>query len=73
MKTYVIRCEKTQIGYFSFKCRSINEAKAQAKYQMAVNPKQTIQFDKCEEVKIPKPYIIDEDYKQLEKDWLEEK
>ena len=74
MKTYSIRVEKTQVGYYSIKCKSLEEAESQAKYQMAVNPKETMQFDKCEEVKMPKVQIIDRDYLEItDKDWLEEK
>ena len=74
MKTYMIRVEKTQVGYYSIKCKSLEEAKEQAKYQMAVNPKETVQFDKCEEVTLPKVYVVDRDYLEItDKDWLEEK
>tara|TARA_R110002153_G_scaffold8388_2_gene36090 strand:+ start:1593 stop:1817 length:225 start_codon:yes stop_codon:yes gene_type:complete len=74
MKTYTIRVEKTQVGYYSIKCKSLEEAKAQAKYQMSVNPKETMQFDKCEEVTLPKVHIVDRDYLEItDKDWLEEK
>ena len=62
MKTYTIRVEKTQVGYYTFKCKSLEEAEAQAKYQMAVNPKETTQFAKCEEVKMPKVHIVDRDF-----------
>ncbi len=62
MKIYNIRCEKTQIGYYSVECKSLEEAKAQAEYQMAVNPQSTINLDKCEEVAMPpKSMIIDTD------------
>jgi len=74
MKTYMIRVEKTQVGYYNIKCKSLDEAKAQAEYQMAVNPKETMQFDKCEEVTLPKVHIVDRDYLEItDKDWLEEK
>jgi len=74
MKTYTIRVEKTQVGYYNIKCKSLKEAESQAKYQMAVNPKETMQFDKCEEVTMPKVHIVDRDYLEItDKDWLEEK
>ena len=74
MKTYTIRVEKTQVGYYNIKCKSLEEAESQAKYQMAVNPKETMQFDKCEEVTLPKVHIVDRDYLEItDKDWLEEK
>ena len=31
MKTYMIRVEKTQVGYYNIKCKSLEEAEAQAK------------------------------------------
>ena len=71
MKTYTIRVEKTQVGYYNIKCKSLEEAESQAKYQMAVNPKETMQFDKCEEVKMPKVQIVDRDYLEItDKDCL---
>ena len=72
MKTYTIRVEKTQVGYYTFKSKSLEEAEAQAKYQMAVNPKETMQFAKCEEVTLPKVNIIDRDYLEITgKAWAE--
>jgi hypothetical protein len=63
MKTYNIRCEKTQIGYYNVQCKSLEEAKTQAEYQMAVNPQSTIKLDKCEEVVMPpESMVIDQDY-----------
>jgi hypothetical protein len=74
MKTYMIRVEKTQIGYYNIKCKSLDEAKAQSEYQMAVNPKETVEFIKCEEVTLPKVQIVNEGYEELtSKDWLEER
>jgi len=74
METYMIRVEKTQVGYYNIKCKSIDEAESQAKYQMAVNPKETIEFVKCEEVALPKVQIVDQSYQEItDKDWLEEK
>jgi hypothetical protein len=70
----MIRVEKTQVGYYNIKCKSIDEAESQAKYQMAVNPKETIEFVKCEEVALPKVQIVDQSYQEItDKDWLEEK
>lgn len=72
MKTYTIRYEKTQVGYYTFKCKSLEEAEAQAKYQMAVNPKETIESGKCEEVTLPKIHTIDRDYLEITgKAWAE--
>jgi len=72
MKTYTIRYEKTQVGYYTFKCKSLEEAEAQAKYQMAVNPKETIESDKCEEVTLPKIQTIGRDYLEITgKAWAE--
>ncbi len=72
MKTYMIRVEKTQVGYYSIKCKSLEEAESQAKYQMAVNPKETMQFDKCEQVKLPKVHVVDKDYLEITgKAWAE--
>jgi|TARA_Y100000361_G_C11146946_1_gene338614 hypothetical protein len=63
MKTYRIRVEKTQVGYYSVECKSLEEAKAQGEYQMFMNPHETMQFNKCEEVRLPKEtMIIDQDY-----------
>tara|TARA_R110002020_G_scaffold221523_2_gene429579 strand:+ start:561 stop:785 length:225 start_codon:yes stop_codon:yes gene_type:complete len=63
MKTYTIRVEKTQVGYYNVQCKSLEEAKAQAEYQMTVNSQMTIHFDKCEEINLPKEsMIIDQDY-----------
>jgi len=74
MQNYTIRVEKTQVGYYNIKCKSLDEAKAQAEYQIAVNPKETIQFIKCEEVKLPNVQVVDQSYQEItDKDWLEEK
>ena len=72
MKTYSIRVEKTQVGYYSIKCKSLEEAQEQAKYQMAVNPKETMQFVKCEEVTLPKTHVVDKEYLEITgKAWAE--
>lgn len=74
METYMIRVQKKQVGYYSIKCKSLDEAKAQAEYQMAVNPKETVEFVKCEEVTLPKVQIVDQSHQEItDKDWLEEK
>ena len=46
MKTYVIRAERKLVGYYTIKCKSLEEAKAQAKYQMAVSPKTVTEYEK---------------------------
>jgi len=74
MKTYMIRVEKTQVGYYNIKCKSLDEAKAQAEYQMAVSPKETVEFIKCEEVITRREPMVIESYNEItDKDWLEEK
>ena len=74
METYMIRVQKKQVGYYSIKCKSLDEAKAQAEYQMAVNPKETVEFVKCEEVTLPKVQIVDQSHQEItDKDWLGEK
>ena len=53
MKVYNIRAERQQVGYYSIKCKSLEEAKRQALYQMDVNPKTVIKFEKCTEIILP--------------------
>ena len=52
----------------------LDEAKAQAEYQMAVSPKETVEFVKCEEVITRREPMVIESYNEItDKDWLEEK
>ena len=53
MKTYVIRAERKLVGYYTIKCKSLEEAKAQTKYQMAVSPKTVTEYEKQEEIVLP--------------------
>jgi len=54
MNTYIIRAERKLVGYYTIKCKSLEEAKAQAKYQMAVSPKTVTEYEKQEEIILPK-------------------
>ena len=63
METYIIRAEKKTIGYYEITAKSLEEAKAQAMYQMAVRPMTAMETSTCDEVKLPKEaMVIDEDY-----------
>jgi len=63
METYIIRAEKKTTGYYTIKAKSLEEAKAQALYQMAVRPTTAIKTSICDEVKLPKEsMVIDKDY-----------
>jgi hypothetical protein len=53
MKTYMIRAERKLVGYYNIKCKSLEEAKAQAKYQMAVSPRTVTEHEKQEEIILP--------------------
>ena len=60
MKTYVIRAERKVVGYYTINCKSLEEAKAQARYQMAVSPKTVTEYEKQEEIILPKePMFIE--------------
>ena len=59
MKTYVIRGERTSIGYYTIKCKSLEEAKRQAKYQMDVSPKTVLQEEKYEEIILPETMEVE--------------
>tara|TARA_R110000751_G_scaffold55703_1_gene119479 strand:+ start:574 stop:786 length:213 start_codon:yes stop_codon:yes gene_type:complete len=64
MKIYNIRAENKQIGYYSIKAKSLEEAKAQALYQLQV--KSTVAVEICESVEIPsKVIVIDHEYLEL--------
>lgn len=64
MKIYNIRAEKKQIGYYSIKAKSLEEAKAQAMFQLQVGS--TVAVEICESVVIPENVIVvDHDYLEL--------
>ena len=64
MEIYNIRAEKKQIGYYSIKAKSLEEAKAQALYQLQV--KSTTAVEMCEAVEIPSELIVvDQGYLEL--------
>jgi hypothetical protein len=64
MKIYNIRAEKKQIGYYSIKAKSLEEAKAQALYQLSVRSTTAVEI--CESVEIPSDVIVvDQDYLEL--------
>ena len=64
MKIYNIRAEKKQIGYYSIKAKSLEEAKAQALYQLSVRSTTAVEI--CESVEIPSDVIVvDQDYLKL--------
>jgi hypothetical protein len=63
MDTYIIRAEKKLVGYYVVKTKSLEEAKAQALYQMAVRPTTAVETASCDEIKLPEEsMVIDEDY-----------
>tara|TARA_A100000172_G_C2949747_1_gene78678 strand:- start:257 stop:466 length:210 start_codon:yes stop_codon:yes gene_type:complete len=68
MKVYNIRAERQQVGYYSIKCKSLEEAKRQALYQMAVNPKTVIEFEKCTEIILPEEAQVIEPHNQFIKE-----
>ena len=64
MGIYNIRAEKKQIGYYSIKAKSLEEAKAQALYQLSVRSTTAVEI--CESVEIPSDVIVvDQDYLEL--------
>ena len=65
METYIIRCEKTEVGYYRIKCKSLEEAKAQAKYQMAVSPKTVTEYEKQEEIILPQESMVIQPYNEF--------
>ena len=68
METYHLRVTSTQVKYCSVTAKSLEEAVAQAEYQMLVNPVTELdgtikQIKSYELVNLPdKPMIIDQDY-----------
>jgi len=60
MKTYTIRAERKQVGYYSIKAKSLEEAKAQALYQLSVRSTTAFEIEKCEEIELPvEPITVD--------------
>tara|TARA_Y100000592_G_scaffold771_1_gene1236 strand:+ start:1021 stop:1260 length:240 start_codon:yes stop_codon:yes gene_type:complete len=79
MKTYHLRVTKKQVKYCSVTAKSLEEAVAQAEYQMLVNPTKEIdgtikEIKSFELVDLPIEPIVVESYNEFAgKDWLEEK
>ena len=65
MKTYIIRCEKKEVGYYHIKCKSLEEAKRQASYQMAVSPKTVTEYEKQEEIILPQEPMVIKPYNEF--------
>tara|TARA_A100000172_G_scaffold79686_2_gene67330 strand:+ start:1423 stop:1644 length:222 start_codon:yes stop_codon:yes gene_type:complete len=65
MKTFIIRAERKLIGYYSIKAKSLEEAKRQAKYQMAVSPKTVTEWEKQEEIILPQESIVIQPYNEF--------
>ena len=65
MKTYVIRAERKVIGYYHIKCKSLEEAKRQASYQMDVNPQNCLEEEKYEEVNVGREPMVIESYNEF--------
>ncbi len=68
MKVYNIRAERQQVGYYSIKCKSLEEAKRQALYQMDVSPKTVIEFEKCTEIILPEEAQVIEPHNEFIKE-----
>jgi hypothetical protein len=79
MKTFNLRVSTTQVGYYSVKAKSLEEAVAQAQYQLLVNPPReidgTIKEVKTHELfNLPEKPMEVEPYNEFTgKDLLEEK
>ena len=79
MKTYHLRVTKTKVKYCSVTAKSLEEAIAQADYQMLVNPPTEIdgtikEIKSYELVDLPNESMVIEPYNELTgKDWLEER
>ena len=79
MKTYHLRVTKKQVKYCSVTAKSLEEAIAQADYQMLVNPPTEIdgtikEIKSYELVELPNEPMAIEPYNELTgKDWLEER
>ena len=68
MKTYIIRCEKKEVGYYHIKCKSLEEAKRQASYQMAVRPNTVTEYEKQEEIILPQEPMVIKAYNEFIKE-----
>lgn len=79
MITYHLRVTKKQVKYCSVTAKSLEEAIAQADYQMLVNPPTEIdgtikEIKSYELVELPSEPMVIEPYNELTgKDWLEER
>ena len=79
MKTYHLRVTNKQVKYCSVTAKSLEEAIAQADYQMLVNPPTEIdgtikEIKSYELVELPNEPMVIEPYNELTgKDWLEER
>jgi len=61
----MIRAERKLVGYYNIKCKSLEEAKAQAKYQMAVSPKTVTEWEKQEEIVLPQESMVIQPYNEF--------
>ena len=68
MKSYMIRAERKTIGYYHIKCKSLEEAKRQASYQMDVNPQNCLEEEKYEEVVVGREPMVIESYNEFIKE-----
>ena len=79
MKTYHLRVTNKQVKYCSVTAKSLEEAIAQADYQMLVNPPTEVdgtikEIKSYELVELPNEPMVIEPYNELTgKDWLEER
>ena len=68
MKTYVIRAERKTVGYYTIKCKSFEEAKRQASYQMDVNPQRCTKEENYDEIVLPEKPMVIESYNEFIKE-----
>ena len=79
MKTYHLRVTKTQVKYCSVTTKSLEEAIAQADYQMLVNLTTEIdgtikEIKSYELIELPSEPMVIEQYNEFTgKDWLEKR
>ena len=80
MKTYNLRVTTKLVKYCKVTAKSLEEAVAQAEYQMLVNPPTEIdgtikEIKSYELVDLPaQPLVVDQEHLEFTgKDWLEEK
>jgi len=64
----MVRAEKKTIGYYHIKCKSLEEAKRQASYQMDVNPQNCLEEEKYEEVVVGREPMVIESYNEFIKE-----